>query len=104
MLELALFAALFFILLAVIASYLLKAAINKHGIAESSVERTTLIAIGMPPISSVKAKFILPGAVLPGQEKLGTAGKAYLAVIRVSFFLAVLSIVVGTVFEFGVNA
>ncbi len=54
MLELALFAALFFILLAVIVSYLLKAAINKRGIAESSIEKTKLIAIGMSPILSAK--------------------------------------------------
>jgi len=45
MLELVLIAALFFILLAVIASYLFKTALKKSGIEELNTEKTTLIGI-----------------------------------------------------------
>lgn len=100
MLELGLLVSLIFILLAVIASYLLKSELKKCGIAELITEKATLIAIGMPPISSAKAKFILPGPLIPGIERLSPAGKVYLAAIRAAFLLAVLSLVIGAVFEF----
>jgi hypothetical protein len=104
MLELGLIAALFFILLAVIASYLLKAELNKCGMTESNIEKTTIIAIGMPPATSLKAKYLLPGFGLPGAEKLSTAGKVYLLVVRGTFLLAVLSLVGGIIYEWVVHA
>ena len=99
MLELGLMAALFFILVAIIASSLLKDALKRNGGAESGMADTSLIAIGMPPISSIKAKYIIPGKALPGIERLGSLGKGYLLVARVAFIFAVLSVVVGVVAE-----
>jgi hypothetical protein len=104
MLELGLMAALFFILIAIIASYLLKGALQRSGETASSIEKTKFIAIGMPPISSVKAKFIAPGIYLPGTERLGAIGRVYLFVVRTALFLAVLATVVSIVFEVWVYA
>ncbi|MHC9511446.1 hypothetical protein [Kangiella sp. M94] len=99
MIEIGLIAALFFILIAVIASYLLKAVVRKRGNPESSIDTAKTLAVGMPPITSLKAKYIQPGSDLPQLEQLGAAGKWHLMLTRTALLLAVLSVLVGVIFE-----
>ena len=99
MIEIGLMAALFFLLLTMIASYLLKASLKEKGVTKSVIEKSTLIAIGLPPISSVKAKLIVPGGFPQDTEKLDGVGKFYLYIVRASFYLAVLSLIIGIVNE-----
>ena len=99
MIELSLIASLFFLVIAVIASYLLKASLKMNGISESIIEKTTLIAIGLPPISSVKAKLIMPESSPQELKEFSTKGKMYLYIVRSSFYLSVLSIAIGIIIE-----
>ena len=100
MIDLGLMVAIFFLLISIIASYLLKASLKKNGVTESVIEKTTLIAIGLPPISSAKVKLIVPGSLPQEMEKVNSEGKRYLLIVRVSFYLAVLSIIIGIINEF----
>jgi len=100
MIEIGLLATMVFLLVAIITSYLLRDTIAKmDSMGNDSIEKTQLIALGMQPISSVKACFIFPWKKLPGSENLGTAGKAYLFITRTAFSLAVLSILMGVILE-----
>ncbi|NOY16788.1 MAG: hypothetical protein GXP23_07655 [Gammaproteobacteria bacterium] len=100
MIEIGLLATMVFLLVAIITSYLLRDVIAKtDGIGKESIEKTQLIAIGMKPITSVKACFILPWKKLPGSENLNVAGKLYLLVTKIAVSLAVLSILLGVIFE-----
>ena len=99
MIEAGLIAALFFILIAIIASYLLKRALHKSGISKSVTEETTVIAMGMPPITSLKADYLLPGTDIPGMHRLGAGGKIYLGVARIAFMLAILAIALAVIVE-----
>ncbi len=98
MIELGLVASLGFLLVAIVTSYLLRDALLKAG-RESveSIEEAQLIALGMPPILSIKASFIIPWKKLPGIENLGILPKTYLGITRVAFSLAVFSIVLSII-------
>jgi len=100
MIEIGLLVTFAFLLIAIIASLLLRDALKKMGAsAEASMEDTSLIAIGMPPISSVKVSYIFPWKKLPGCEKLSGMPKAYLFITRAAFFLALLSVIVSAGLE-----
>jgi hypothetical protein len=100
MLELALVATLFFLLVAFVASLLLRDELKKSGeIGAASIAEANLIAVGMPPTSSVKAIFIFPWKTIPGIENFGSLPNLYLFITRVAFGLAVLSVIAGVVFE-----
>lgn len=100
MLELALMATLFLLLVAIVASLLLRDELKKAGeIGATNITEASLIAVGMPPMSSVKAIFIYPWKTIPGIENLGSLPNRYLSIIRVAYGLAILSLIAGVVFE-----
>jgi hypothetical protein len=100
MLELALVATLSFLLVAIVASFLLRDELKKSGkTGAASIAEAHLIAVGMPPTSSVKAIFIFPWKTIQGIESLGSLPNLYLFITRVAFGLAVLSVITGVVFE-----
>lgn len=100
MLGLVLVATLSFLLVAIVASLLLRDELKKAGENEAtSIAEANWIAIGMPPTSSVKAIFIFPWKAIPGIERLGSLPNLYLFITRVAFGLAVLSVIASVVLE-----
>jgi len=100
MLEISLFVTMVFLLVAIVTSYLLRDAIAQSDTVDSgSIEKTQLLALGLKPIASVKAGFILPWKKLPSSGELSTLCKVYLFVTRTAFIFAALSILLGVIFE-----
>ena len=98
MLVLALVATLSFLLVAIVASLLLRDVLKKAGEnGAASIAEANLIAVGMPPTSSVKAIFVFPWKNIPGIESLGSLPNRYLFITRVALGLAVLSLIAGVV-------
>jgi len=102
MYELALIATLFFLLVATVASLLLRDELKKAGeIGAASIAEANLITAGMQPTLSVKAIFIIPWKKIPGIENLGSLPNLYLLITRVACGMAVLilSVMAGVVFQ-----
>jgi len=97
--DLALAVGILFILVAVISSYFLKAAIEKSGIAKDSIEDAKYISMGPPyttPIKSANAKMIIPGMAPSG---LNLSAMVYLYTVRFALMMALFAFIAGTVME-----
>ena len=87
------------ILISVIISYLLKFELKRTGFTESAMQNTRFIALGMLPISSVKAGVLVPSCKEPNTAKWSYLAKMYIFLIRTTLFLAIISIITGVVLE-----